>query len=67
MRTETAFVEPFIFQNDQFAKTGSGQTREKLRQGVFCSRPASPQLHHQREHGRRRWLAHRRRDRGERY
>jgi hypothetical protein len=37
VRTETAFVEPFRFQNDQFAKTGSGQTREKLRHKAFSA------------------------------
>jgi len=32
-----ALFEQFIYKNDQFAKTGSGQTQEKLRKkGVVC-------------------------------
>jgi hypothetical protein len=38
MGAKNAFFEPFIYANDRFAKTGSGQTRKETLEGeaVFC-------------------------------
>ena len=39
VRDKNAFLEPFLFSNDQFTETGSGQTYGKLRRkGVCCRR-----------------------------